>query len=118
MTPLTILWFLDLHCLVTAEALAMIRTEKTRLVKLRLIERFPVTALTKRRQNADRSMMVAPLAHRVLTAMEVRRYSTFFDMLHQPVDDLPMGKLNRFILLGEQSDRHRIRYVGRIERKS
>ena len=77
----------------------MVCTEKTRLVKLRLVERLAVTALTQWRQNADRSMMVAPLAHCVRAAMEEGRHSTIIDVLHQPVDNLTMREFYRLVFL-------------------
>jgi hypothetical protein len=99
MTSFAILRFLDLHGLMTAEALTMVRPQETWLVQLCLVERLAMTALTQRRLDTHWCMVMASLANRVLTTMEVGGYSTVSNVLHQTVDDLSMGEFYWFVLL-------------------
>ena len=77
----------------------MVRTKESRLEQLGLIERFAMAALAQRRLNADRTVVMTSLTHDVLVTVEVRRDLALTDVLHQPVNHLPMRELDGLVLL-------------------
>ena len=106
MTSLAILGFFYFHRLMTTKALAMIRAQEPRLVRLSLVERFSMTALAQWRRNTDRAVVMAPLTHNVFLTVEVRRDLAIANVLHQTVYHLAMRELDWLVLLSEEANRH------------
>jgi len=117
MAPFTILRFLYLHRLVASQTLPVVRAKEPGFVRIGFVERLAMTTLAKRRLNTHWSMVMASLTHRVLAAVEVRRYSAVVDVLHQPIDDLPVREFHRFVLLSKKAYRYRIRDIRIAERE-
>ena len=103
--------FLQLHLLVTAEALPVVGAEQARLVQVGISSARSVTALAQRRLLSDRALVMTALANGVFMPVELRGHAAVIDVLAQLVDDLPMRHDRRFILLRQDADRDLLRNV-------
>ena len=91
----------DVHGLMTSHALLMVGAQQSGGV-FALHKRFVVTALAPGRFDRFGAVVMAALTQCQLTGVEVFGQFVVGDIVEQGLNDFSMGKIDRFILVGQR----------------